>query len=116
MIFLETRASLRWRQLTFRGRLVDGSGQILGQQIRDLVDGNTEFGGQFLHLFRAERLLHLLAGDREIGACGYPRLGLLAKAGLLEFGDDALDAARLDDIALDERQCLGTDDTAQNSI
>ena len=31
-MILETRASLRWRQLTFRGRLVDGGGQILGQQ------------------------------------------------------------------------------------
>jgi len=61
---------------------------------------NTEFGSQFLHLFRAKRLLDLLAGDREIGAGRYPRLGLLAKAGLLEFGDDALDAAMFVDIAL----------------
>ena len=68
------------------------------------------------HLFRAQGLLDLLGGDREIGAGGNPRLDLLAQAGLFEFGDGALDAVRFIKIRLDERQCLGADDATQNSL
>lgn len=62
---------------------------MLGQQIGDFVDGNAEFSGHFLHLSRTKSLLDLLGVDWKIGAGGYPRLGMLAKAGLLKFRDDA---------------------------
>ena len=52
---------------------------------------------------RAQGLLDLLGGDREIGAGGNPRLDLLAQASLFEFGDGALDAVRFIKIRLDER-------------
>jgi hypothetical protein len=65
---------------------------------------------------RTKSLLDLLGVDWKIGAGGYPRLGMLAKAGLLKFRDDTLDATVFLDIVLNERQCLGADDAAQYSL
>jgi hypothetical protein len=83
------------RQLPLRRCLVDHSGDVFGQHIRDLVHGNAEFVGQLLQVDRTNSLVDLLGGDRKIGTGGHPRLSLLSKTVPVKVCYDAVDTTVL---------------------
>jgi len=81
------------RQLAVRTGVIHRGGEILRQEFAELIDGDVESRGQLLDRVAAEHLLQLLGGDREVLTVSEPGFDLIAKAGLLELGDDRRESA-----------------------
>ncbi len=81
------------RQLAVRAGVIHCSRQLLRQNLGELIDRDIEPRGQLLDGVAAEHLLQLLGGDRQILTVSDPGFDLIAKAGLLQLGDDRVQSA-----------------------
>lgn len=78
-----------------RGEFVDDDGQELGQEGQDLAALKAELTGKALDQFWADGGLQLTGFDRLVGTGAYPRGNSITEACLIEFFEQAVDAADL---------------------
>lgn len=87
--------------------IIDRFRQLLGQDLRDLIDRNIVLGRQLPDGVVAQYLLQFFRTDRQVLAIAEPRLDLIAEPRLLELGDNGRQAslaAIAEDFAQHDRQ------------
>src|SRR5262249_53975849 len=116
------------RQRAVGARLIDGSRQMLGQELERIVDRQAEMRRQLADLLTAECIAELIGADGLVLAMAEPRRDLVAQAALLELCDDPAQAAQIGlcqrgrdesrhgvGLALAQHPLEGVSDTVQKS-